>query len=160
MNHIELPGERRKASIFDADGTLWNVDGIRHYVTPPRSNFHAFHMASIFCPPNPEVVAKVHEAVEQGLVPLLVTARMAKYRQVTQRWLERHEIPITSIWMRANRDYRKDAIVKREILGKIRLQYDPVEATDDNPEVVEVWEDEGLVTHVVPGWNKQFERNG
>lgn len=153
MNHIELP----EASIFDADGTLWNVDGIRHYVTPPHSNFHAFHMASIFCPPNPEVVERVHRAIELGRVPLLVTARMAKYRQVTKRWLERHEVPITSIWMRANDDFRKDAIVKREILAKIRLQYNPVDATDDNPAVIEVWEDEGLETHVVPGWDKQFE---
>jgi uncharacterized HAD superfamily protein len=91
--------------------------------------------------------------VERGLVPLLVTARMAKYRQVTQRWLERHEIPINHIWMRSNGDFRKDAVVKREILKKIRLQYDPVEATDDNPAVIEVWENEGLVTHIVPGWN-------
>lgn len=153
MNHIELP----KASIFDADGTLWDVSGIRHYVTPPHSNFHAFHMASIFCPPNPEVVTMVHEAIEEGRVPLLVTARMAKYRQVTKRWLERHEVPITSIWMRGNGDFRKDAIVKREILAKIRLQYDPVDATDDNPAVIEVWEDEGLKTRIVPGWNSHLE---
>lgn len=153
MNHIELP----KAALFDADGTLWNVDGIRHYVTPPKSDFHAFHMASIFCPPNLEVVAKVHEAVEEGLTTLLVTARMAKYRKVTERWLERHEVPIASIWMRANGDLRKDAVVKREILSRIRLRYNPVEATDDNPAVIGVWQDEGLVTHVVPGWERQFK---
>lgn len=150
----ELP----EAEIFDADGTLWNIQGIRHHVTPPKSDYHAFHMASIFCPPNPEVVEAVHEAVRRGRIPLLVTARMKKYRAVTERWLERHEVPITSdrIWMRANGDYRKDFIVKEEILRDILAQYRVVKATDDNPAVIELWERRGIETVTVPGWDHQF----
>jgi hypothetical protein len=145
---------RPKAAIFDADGTLWDVQGIRHYVTPPHRNFHAFHMASIFCPPNPEVVAKVHEAVARGLTPLLVTARKEMYRQITLRWLERQRVPIdpAHVWMRPNWDPRKDYLVKRDILASIRRGFDPVEACDDNPEVVRLWTEEGIRCEVVPGW--------
>jgi hypothetical protein len=149
---IELP----EAEIFDADGTLWDVRGIRHYVTPPRRDFHAFHMASLFCPPNSDVIADVHTAVAKGRVPLLVTARQAQYRAVTQRWLERHQVPIVSIWMRANGDLRKDYVIKKEILDKIRLQYRVVKATDDNPAVIELWENEGIPYRLVPGWDDQF----
>lgn len=151
---LELP----EAEIFDADGTLWDVRGIRHYVTPPRSNYHAFHMASIFCPPHAEVVEAVHEAVRKGRIPLLVTARMEKYRQVTERWLERQDVPIARdrIWMRADEDYRKDFVVKEEILREIQEKYRVVKATDDNPAVIALWEKHQIETVVVPGWDHQF----
>lgn len=152
MNHIELP----EAELFDMDGTLCDVRGIRHYVTPPSRDFHRFHMASAFCPPNPEVVERVHEAKANGRAALIVTARMARYRTVTRKWLESLQIPFDGIWMRANDDLRKDAVVKREILARIRLQYVVVRAHDDNPAVVEVWEDEGIETLIVPGWDEQF----
>lgn len=150
----ELP----EAEIFDADGTLWDVRGARHHVTPPNSNYHAFHMASIFCPPFPDVVAKVHEAVAKGRIPILVTARMEKYRQVTERWLERHEVPISRdrIWMRTNEDFRKDFVIKEEILHEILERYRVVKATDDNPAVIALWKKYGIETEVVPGWDHQF----
>lgn len=145
-----------KAELFDADGTLWDVRSIRHHVTPPKRDFHAFHMASIFCPPNPEVVEFVHEAVRKGRTPLLVTARMMKYRQVTMRWLERQEVPITKVWMRANEDTRPDYVIKQELLDRIRLHFDVVKAYDDNPAVVEVWERNKIETIKIPGWDDQF----
>jgi len=152
MNQQELP----EAEIFDVDGTLCDVRSIRHYVTPPSRDFHSFHVASAFCPPNPEVVERVHEAKAKGRAVLVVTARMAKYRILTRKWLQSWEIPFDGLWTRGNDDFRKDAIVKREILGKIRLQYVVVKATDDNPAVAEVWMGEGIETEIVPGWDEQF----
>lgn len=151
------PTELQEAEIFDVDGTLCNVTSVRHYVTPPNRDFHSFHMASAFCPPNPEVVERVHEAKAKGRAAIVVTARMARYRTLTRKWLQSCEIPFDSLWMRANDDFRKDAIVKREILAKIRANgFVVMKAYDDNPAVTVVWEDEGIETVVVPGWDDQF----
>ncbi|QBZ72131.1 hypothetical protein SEA_KRADAL_245 [Streptomyces phage Kradal] len=152
MNVNELP----EAELFDMDGTLCDVRGIRHYVTPPMRDFHAFHMASAFCPPHPEVVERVHEARAKGRKAIIVTARMARYRTVTRKWLEGCEIPFDGIWMRANDDLRKDYVVKKEILTRIRLQYRVVKAHDDNPAVIRLWQEEGIETEIVPGWDDQF----
>lgn len=148
----------REAEIFDCDGTLCDVRGIRHYVTPPNRDFHSFHPASAFCPPNPEVVEWAHEARADGRAVLVVTARMRRYRILTRKWLTSWDIPFDGLWTRPDGDFRKDAVVKRQILAEIRaLGYDPRRATDDNPEVLDVWDDEGLETRIVPGWHDQFE---
>lgn len=145
------------AELFDVDGTLCDVRSIRHYVTPPNRDFHSFHLASAFCPPNPEVVEWAHEARAAGRAVLVVTARMRKYRILTRKWLTSWDIPFDGLWTRQDGDFRKDAVVKREILAEIRgLGYDPRRATDDNPEVTDVWADEGLEIRIVPGWNEQF----
>ncbi len=149
--------QQQEAEIFDVDGTLCNVTSVRHYVTPPNRDFHSFHMASAFCPPHEVLVERVHEAKAKGRAVLVVTARMARYRTLTRKWLESCQIPFDSIWTRANDDFRKDAIVKREILAKIRANgFVVMKAHDDNPAVVEVWEDEGIETKIVPGWDDQF----
>lgn len=152
VNMDNLP----EAELFDVDGTLCDVRGIRHYVTGPKRNFHSFHMASAFCPPNPAVVERAHEARAKGRAVIVVTAREGKYRLLTRRWLTGWEIPFDGLWTRATGDQRPDAVVKREILAKIRLQYRVVKAHDDNPAVGEVWESEGIETVIEPGWDEQF----
>jgi Holliday junction resolvase len=57
--------------------------------------------------------------------------------------------------MRRKGDYRKDGIIKRELLGEMRADgFNVVRAWDDNPAVVAVWESEGIEVTVVPGWTE------
>lgn len=147
---------RQKAELFDVDGTLCDVRGIRHYVTGQNRDFHAFHMASQFCPPNEEVAERARAAKAQGKAVLVVTARMARYRTLTRKWLESCQIPFDVLRTRKEGDFRKDAVIKREILAELRLDFDIEDAHDDNPEVITVWQDEGIRTHIVPGWEEQF----
>lgn len=149
----------QEAEIFDVDGTLCDVRGIRHYVTGPDRDFHSFHMASQFCPPNHEVVERVHEAKAKGRAVIVVTARLARYRLLTRRWLNAWDIPFDALRTRADGDFRKDAVIKREILRDLRRDFIVVKAHDDNPAVITVWEEEGLETHIVPGWDEQFTEN-
>src|ERR1044072_7942469 len=105
------PTELQEAEIFDVDGTLCNVTSVRHYVTPPNRDFHSFHMASAFCPPHAEVVKRVHEAKAKGRAAIVVTARMARYRTLTRKWLQSCGIPFDSLRMRATDDFRRDGRV-------------------------------------------------
>lgn len=147
----------QKAELYDVDGTLCDVRGIRHYVTSGSRDFHSFHMASQFCPPNHDVVEQARAARAEGRAVIVLTARMARYRMLTRRWLNSWDIPFDILRTRRDGDFRKDAVVKREILASLRRDFDIVRAYDDNPAVIEVWQSEGIETVVVPGWDEQFK---
>lgn len=150
--------ELKKAKVFDADGTLWNVDGIRHLVRPPEQNFHAFHMASVNCPPNPEVAEEARKAAAEGCEVIVLTARTERYRAVTSFWLALHDVPCDRLLMRRNGDGRPDAVIKREIIRWLKRHREIIHAWDDNPAVIGVWKDENVPFTVVPGWDRQFRK--
>lgn len=151
---------KRKAVIVDVDGTLADVSSIRHYVrkaqnpdgTWKRKNFDAFHQESVNCPPILETLAHVHFWCASGHDILIVTARSERYRKQTSFWLADKAVPSDALFMRTDGDYRQDYIVKREILERIRQRWDVVHAIDDNPSVIALWEEEGIATTMIPGW--------
>jgi phosphoglycolate phosphatase-like HAD superfamily hydrolase len=144
---VSLP----EAVLFDMDGTLVDVAGIRPLLGGP-GRFDAFHRASIDCPPNQWVVDAAKAERAAGRAVLIVTARQAAYRNITAWWLALHDVPSDAMYMRATNDNRPDHIVKAEILAKIRQRYDVVAAWDDRPEVIALWESEGIPVTPVPGW--------
>lgn len=143
----------RQGVIFDMDGTLCDVRSIRHLLDGPGA-FHAFHRASVDCPPHRHVVEAARAAHAGGLAVLIVTARTVAFRPHTAMWLALHEVPSDAMWMRATRDGRPDYEVKRSILARVRERYVPVHAWDDNPNVLRLWAEEGIPTTVVPGWGE------
>lgn len=145
---------RAQAVIFDMDGTLANVTGIRHYLIPNnhRKDFDTFHRESVNAPPHREIVNSARLAHSLGLEVLVVTARKQVWRHHTAWWLAVNEVPSSALYMRANHDNRKDYEVKRGILARIRSRYEVIHAWDDNPAVLRLWEEEGIPHTVVPGW--------
>lgn len=142
-----------EAVIFDADGTLCDVRPIRHYVEGEVKNFAAFHKASAFCEPNAWVVEDARNAQRDGKIVLVVTGRSKHYRLLTEKWLRVWDVPVDELHTRADGDFRKDVVVKKEILDDLRSRYTVVHAWDDNPAIVELWESEGIPVTVVPGWD-------
>jgi len=140
------------AEIFDMDGTLCDVSSIRHLVQGVDKNYHQFHLQSASCPPHSEVVERAHAAHRAGRAVLIVTARSTEYRNVTAMWLALHGVPSDAMYMRRAGDFRKDFLVKRDILSSIRKHWNPVHAHDDNPAVIELWNSQDIPTTVVPGW--------
>lgn len=140
--------------IFDMDGTLCDVQAIRHYVRGPKVNFDAFHKASLWCPPNQDVLDMARGHVQLGHRIIVVTARDEKHRDVTSDWLAKYPIPHDELLMRPWGDQRKDREVKIDILNDIRARgHSPYMAYDDNPHVIDMWKEYGLSVHVVPGWD-------
>lgn len=149
--------EKPEAIIFDVDGTLCDVSGIRHYVVgveKGKENYDAFHRSSLFCPPHAHVVEAVRQAKRGGLGVLIVTARRARYRRLTLDWLTKHDIPCDAFHIRNDTDDRPDVEVKRDILERIRRDWTVVHAWDDNPAVLELWQREGIPYTEVPGWGE------
>jgi len=49
------------------------------------------------------------------------------------------------MYMRSDKDFRKDTVVKSEMLDKMRVDgFDPVLVFDDRPSVIAMWHDRGL----------------
>lgn len=151
------PETMRHGIIFDMDGTLTDVRSIRSFVRGKYRNFDMFHRSSYFCPPNQEVLDMAFDADEQGYALVIVTARNETYREVTQAWLDRFNVPYDNIYMRADDDFRKDFDVKQDILAKINEDYDIVHAVDDNPAVRDVWLKNGIETTIVPGFHDEID---
>jgi phosphoglycolate phosphatase-like HAD superfamily hydrolase len=144
------------AIIFDMDGTLANVSAIRHYLRPTPThrgkNFDAFHAASVDCPPNAAVVSHAMVAHLLGHAIIIVTARKAMWRDHTAWWLAMHGVPSDAMFMRGNKDSRPDYLVKKDILDAMLHTWDVVHAVDDNPSVIALWQEHGIPTTIVEGW--------
>lgn len=141
--------------IFDMDGTLANVSSIRHYLKPDihhGKDFDTFHAESVNVPPHSHVVNAAQVAKLLGHDVVIVTARKHMWRHQTAWWLAMHGVPSDALFMRGNKDQRKDYDVKKDILSTIRQAWTPIHAWDDNPNIIRLWNEEGIPCTVVPGW--------
>lgn len=144
---------KRTGVIFDVDGTLADVRGIRHYVVGTRhKDFDAFHRESVNVPPHAHVADAALRVHMLGHDVLVVTARKVRWARHTAMWLALHGIPSDAMFMRGDHDSRHDVEVKRDILQSIRTRWDVLGAWDDNPKIIELWKSEGIHTNIVEGW--------
>lgn len=133
------------AVIFDIDGTLADLTHRRHYVQTKPANWEAFRLAAdrdtLI-----EPVAVAQRALLQTNNMILCTGRMEKERELTERWLLRHDIFFDRLYMRATNDTRPDFVIKEELLDRILADgFKPVLAFDDRKQVVDMWRRRGLI---------------
>jgi uncharacterized HAD superfamily protein len=140
----------RDAVIFDMDGTLCDTSTIEHFIEGEDRDFHAFHAASGACPPRPEVVDAARAERDKGRAILVVTSREFIWRDLTLDWLVEHGIPYDALYMRIVGDYRKDILIKKDILAQIADDgFTVLAAWDDKPAVIDLWRDNGVEVNVV-----------
>lgn len=87
------------------------------------------------------------------------SSRGVSTRQVTQRWLDEHVAVTGPLYMRRERDDRKDSVVKAEMLTKLLREMDCGKddilcVIDDRKQVVDMWRAEGLLCLDVAGNTK------
>jgi hypothetical protein len=121
--------------IVDIDGTLAHMTGRSPYDT---SRYHedAFDETIAF-------IVQSYSDVWHHVV--LMSGRDERYREVTEKWLNRHGFDFDHLYMRPAHDTRNDAIVKDElfethIAGKYTVDY----VLDDRDRVVKMWRAKGL----------------
>lgn len=143
-----------KVVIFDCDGTLCDVSGIRHLVAKGLKdrNFDEFHKQSVDMPTIEYVAQAARDWADAGMKVFQVTARQEKYRSLTSFWIADNKIPSDRLVMRPDGDFRADADVKRDIINALLVNFEIVLAYDDNPSIVALWEEFGIGCVVVPGW--------
>lgn len=78
---------------------------------------------------------------------VLLSGRGEEYRQQTEAWLVKHDVPFDELWMRPADDTRRDDIVKAELFDEhLRHRYNVRVSLDDRDRVVALWRRMGLPT--------------
>ena len=142
-----------KIIVFDIDGTLANIEHRRGFVASKPKNFKAFNAAIPLDTPHEEIVFLAQTFAEQGHTVLLCSGRGEGERDVTVKQMNDFGVDFLKLFMRKAGDYRKDSIVKVELLQQIREQFgEPFLWFDDRQQVVDAIRAEGIkVCQVAPG---------
>jgi len=146
---------RPKAVIIDIDGTLADVYGISHHIRKvpgqKHKDFSEFHKRSPHAEPKQQAIDYIVRAVEEGMVPIILTARREVWLGASVEFLER-VMPVVyeGPYMRPDDDFGNDVAFKKHILGYLRRHWDIRGAIDDNPAVAAMFEAEGVPVELVP----------
>ncbi len=126
-----------RAVIVDIDGTLALRTGDRspydwHRVGEDDPN-----------PPVIEFVRIIHSAGPHRII--LMSGRDESCRMQTEMWLDAQLVPFDELHMRAEKDNRKDSVVKEELYrrhveGRVQVAF----VVDDRKQVVDMWRALGL----------------
>jgi hypothetical protein len=154
-----------KGTLFcDIDGTIADLTERRVYVASKPKNWPAFERGIPNDLPIPTIIRAVRELHAAGWTVVMCTGRGAQNKDVTIDWLKRHDVPFDAIYTRPRYeidpetgapkisrkgnpmgDYRRDDIIKAELLEKARADgYDPDVVFDDRNQVVEMWRRVGV----------------
>jgi hypothetical protein len=125
-----------KAVWIDLDGSLADCGHRVHWVQNKPKNYDAFEAE---CHKDP-INIQVHEVLKGlkaiGYKILIVSARMDGRKQLTLDWLAKHKVHYDAIYLRKQNDTRKDDIIKKELLDKIKSDgYSLCMAFDDRKRV-------------------------
>lgn len=134
-----------RAIIFDLDGTLADCRHRQYHVK--HKDWNSFYAGIGEDGPIKELFALKECLYHAGYKIILCSGRPDEHREATISWLTEHEFgPFDELYMRATGDYRKDHIVKSQLLdGMITDGYEPFLVIDDRPTVVAMWRERGLM---------------
>jgi len=140
--------------IFDIDGTLADLTHRLHWIKSKPKNYKAFMEA---CPLDGEItpvvrLARALDSIQFSTGPgekirlIFCSGRSDEYREQTAQWLAEADLGPDHLYMRKAGDYRKDSIVKSELLDQIRADgFNPQLVFDDRQQVVDMWRERGLI---------------
>lgn len=138
---------KSKLVISDLDGTLANCEHRVHFVRDKPKDWNAFYAGVLDDKVN-EAVLRVCYAFASVLV--FTSGRPERCRQDTMTWLAKFGLAQMPLFMRSNNDYRRDYIIKQEILDKyLGGASNILFAMDDRQQVVDMWRRNAITTFQV-----------
>lgn len=142
--------DKQRAIIVDLDGTLCNISHRRHHVLTKPKNWKAFFAGISEDTVEYAVEHIIRTYYYAGKRILLVSGRPENYRDVTEDWLRKHNIPYTWLLMRPFNSKEDDVEVKRYILNTyIKPYFDVLFAIDDRKRVCRMWYEEKIPLFMV-----------
>lgn len=120
------------AIIVDVDGTIAQMDG--------RGPFEWHRVGEDL--PRFFVIDMVVNYHRQGYKVIILSGRSDECKAETLEWLNYHMVPFHELHMRKEGDFRKDSVIKEEILWThLANRYNIVAAIDDRPMMIRTWHD-------------------
>ncbi len=139
--------------ICDIDGTLADLTHRLVYIITRPKNYGAFEAGIPDDAPIQHIINTVHSFFDMGWTIIMCSGRGSQQRAATVKWLDDHGVPYHALYMRAEKDYRRDDIIKGELLDQILEDgYKPTLVLDDRNRVVDMWRARGIpCVQVAPG---------
>lgn len=139
--------KRPRALVADLDGTLANIEHRRHFIERTPKAWDEFHAEMPHDLPNVNVGIAVTAFMNLDYEIIFVTGRFQRYRETTEAWLKKHfpHLSQAHLFMRADGDYRKDDVVKRQLFEElIAPSFNVRLVLEDRAHVVRMWRAIGL----------------
>lgn len=134
--HSKLPANRQ-AIVCDLDGTLCDLNG--------RNPYNASTCEDDLLIEPVKMVIDGMRATIPGLNVICFSGRMNTYQAETERWLEKHGIDPSALFMRHKGDNRPDNVVKKEMYhAHLKGRYNVLFVLDDRQQVVDMWRSLGI----------------
>jgi hypothetical protein len=155
--------KKQDTIIVDLDGTLANVEHRKKYFKRDKKgvpNWNVIMKHAKKDTSNDGVVDIVsgcilnHHGYHNGrdLVVIICTTRPQDYERETWDWLSDNVgFYIGDLHMAKSGEKRPDTVVKKEMLKKIKKNYNVIMAIDDRLEVCKMYREEGIFTLDVGG---------
>ena len=138
---------KMKTIIFDMDGTLSNPSHRQHFMNKEKKDWSSFYVAAAHDEPNKEILEMyLMYKMNPEYETVIVTGRPEKYRLLTIQWMNKHDIPMSEIYMRPDGDFQQDYTLKSGIYNKLTEEgHNIVLAIDDRQQVVDMWRAQGIL---------------
>jgi hypothetical protein len=134
--------------ICDIDGTIADCEHRRHYITNKPKDHDAFYAGVRDDKPIGKIIVLLLSLLERDFYTVtFVTGRPERTRKDTEWWLAEylHLHPDDyQMFMRKDKDYRQDYMVKQDILDKYIDKSKVWVVLDDRDQVVQMWRRNGL----------------
>ena len=149
---------RKLDYLFDVDGTLLDITHRLKFIREKPKNWKAFRdpRQKNWDEPIIHIINIFNALRAAGHNTIIVTARTKDEEEDTRKtlvnWIPGMLDPtedmdyVIPMYLRSYRDFRKDTVVKAEILEKVRMDgYKPEMVFDDRPSVINMWHEQGLI---------------
>lgn len=134
-----------KIVLCDLDGTLSDTSHRVHFIRGGRRrDYDSFFAASGEDEPIQAVIALVNALALAGKEIHIITGRREDTREITEAWLERHDVSYDKLMMRPFSDRTPDHVLKRQWF---ETDYDPADillALEDRARVVAMYRELGI----------------
>ena len=139
--------------IFDIDGTVADNKHRAIHLEGRPKRWDLYNATMADDPPINHIVEVAKSIKSAGGTIVFCTGREEPFREITQAWLNNVMPFFEGLYMRAEKDYRPDEIVKLELLNRIKADgFNPLMAFEDRNKVVAMWRSNGVpCAQVAPG---------
>lgn len=136
----------QKALIFDVDGTLADMAGLRKPFDWDKVSLDK---------PRQSIVELARIYNDLGHKIIVMSGRDGVCYEDTLRWLDTHGVPVHKLYMRNKGDSRSDAIIKEELFWghNLHRSYNIEFVVDDREQMCQRWRAMGLQCHQVANGN-------
>lgn len=134
--------------IFDLDGTLADMEHRVHLVRTKPKNFPLFNSLAVKDDVYTDIAMFFDHFIHDrpDIRVYIVTGREGTMinREIAWNWLYIHNLIPHELIMRAPGDYRKDFVVKEEILHKLQETFEVFMVFEDRKQVVDMYRRNGI----------------